>query len=290
MISDLQPVAVRALIREKRTMAASVISPSEPTVREWRNFAAVFDKLRPPLRPSPGDVANVVRGLADRDKRVLLLGVTPELSVLGEELVAADNSPRMIQRVWPGDNERRRAIVADWTALPFNDHTFDAVVGDGSINSAPEVMQQVVGEVRRVLRQGGRAVFRMFCSPDKVEDLLTIREDANPGWAANVHSLKWRIAMSLAASRQNAIVPVQSILQTFNDMFPDRTELAARTGWSLEDIATIDAYSGADHSLAFPTLAATLELAAPHLKHVSVLPGTGYPLAERCPTIVWRAD
>lgn len=228
--------------------------------------------------------------MADRDKHVLLLGVTPELSVLGEELIAVDNSRRMIERVWPGDDERRRAIVADWTALPFDDDTFDAVMGDGAINSAPEAAEQVARELRRVLRPGGRAVFRMFCSPDKAEDLLAIAADVDPAWAANLHSLKWRIAMSLAASTENGIIPVQTILRTFNEMFPDRAELAARTGWSLEEIATLDAYSGADHNMRFPTLAGILALAAPYLKHVSLLPGADYPLAERCPTIVWSTD
>jgi SAM-dependent methyltransferase len=228
--------------------------------------------------------------MADRDGRLLLLGVTPELSVLGKELVAVDNSPRMIERVWPGDEEKRRAIIGDWTDLPFEDGTFGAVIGDGSINSAPEVMEQVIGEVRRVLRPGGRAVFRMFCSPEEPESLALIAEDLDRGWRGNLHALKWRIAMALAASMPTAIVPVGMILEAFNDMFPERSELASRTGWAMEEIATLDAYSGAGHSMGFPTLAGILDLAGPHLKHVSVLPGAGYPLAERCPTLVWSAD
>jgi SAM-dependent methyltransferase len=220
---------------------------------------------------------------------VLLLGVTPELSILGEELVAVDNSLRMIELVWPGDDERRRAIIGDWTELPFDDGTFDAVVGDGSLNSAPEVMEQIVREARRVLRPGGRVVFRMFCSPDEAESLHAIAEELNLGWAGNLHALKWRIAMSLAAPMPDRIVPVHAILQAFDEMFPDRAEFASRTGWSIEEIGTLDAYSGADHSLGFPTLRDILDLAAPHLDHRCVLPGAGYSLAERCPTVVWSA-
>lgn len=258
-------------------------------MREWKNFAGVFDKLGPPLRPSPSDVANVERGMAGLDGHVLLLGVTPELAVLGKQLVAVDNSPRMIERVWPGDTERRRAMVGDWTELPFEDRIFDAVIGDGSLNSAPEVMEQVLREVARVLRPGGHAAFRIFSSPETPETLGQIERDLDQGWPGNLHALKWRIAMSLAASMPNSIIPVRTILQSFNEMFPDRPRLAARAGWPLEEIATLDAYCGADHAMGFPTLPAILDLAAPHLVHPSVLPGAGYPLAERCPTVVWSA-
>jgi SAM-dependent methyltransferase len=277
-------------MREELAMAVAVSSPSETSTRLWRNFPGVFGKLRPPLRPSPGDVANIERGMAGGGGRVLLLGVTPELSTLGNELIAIDNSPRMIEIVWPGDDHRRRAMVGDWTQLPFDDGAFDAVIGDGSINSAPEVMEQVIREARRVLRPGGRAVFRMFCSPEKPESLDAIREDVELGRSGNLHALKWRIAMSLAAATPNRIVAVQTILQRFDELFPDRTELAARTGWSLEEIATLDAYSGADHSMGFPTVSEIRDLAAPHLTHVSVMAGSGYPLAERCPTLVWSTD
>jgi SAM-dependent methyltransferase len=195
----------------------------------------------------------------------------------------------MIERVWPGDTERRRAILGDWTELPFEDCSFDAVIGDGSLNSAPEVMEQVVSEINRVLRPDGRAAFRMFCSPEQEESLAAIMDDLGCGRVGNLHALKWRIGMSLAALKPNAIVPVRTILQTFNEMFPDRARLAGQTGWSLEEIATLDAYSGADHSMGFPTLSALLDRAAPHLVHLAVLQGTGYPLAERCPTVVWSA-
>jgi SAM-dependent methyltransferase len=242
------------------------------------------------LRPSSSDVANVELAIAGSRGRVLLLGVTPELSVLGESLIAVDNSPRMIEAVWPGDSARCRAIVGDWTDLPFKDGTFDSVIGDGSLNSAPEGVEQVIGEIRRVLRSGGRAVFRMFCSPDEPESLSSIVEEMDAGWDGNLHALKWRIAMSLAASTPNAIVPVQTILETFNDMFPDRAKLASTTGWSSEEIATLDAYSGADHNIGFPTLREIVDVATPHLRHRSVLPGVGYPLAERCPTVVWSVD
>jgi len=271
-------------------MSASGSSPADLPRKEWRHFAAVFDKLGAPLRPSAGDVAHVRRAIAGRDGKVLLLGVTPELSVLGRELIAVDISPRMIAGVWPGDGDHRRAILGDWTKLPFDNSTFDAVIGDGSLNSAPEALDPLLREIRRVLSPAGTAVFRVFCSPEEPETLLSIQQDIDAGWPGNLHALKWRIAMVIAASMPDAIVPVRTILATFNQMYPDRARLAAATGWSLDEISTVDAYDGADHSLGFPTLPRMLELAAPWFRDALVLPGAGYPLAERCPTIAWSAD
>lgn len=252
----------------------------------WRNFAEVFARLGPPLRPAPIDVANLGRAISHEDKRILLFGVTPELSVLGCELTAVDNSPRMLSQVWPGDRPSRRAIIGDWTDLPFADASFDAVMGDASLNAASDLVDEVLRETRRVLREDGKVALRLFCSPEEPETLESIAEDLAAGWSGNLHALKWRIAMSLAASKPRAIVPVQEILVAFNRMFPDRAALAASTGWSPGDIATLDAYVGADHSLGFPTLSSFRSVIEQHFSDVSVVTAAGYPLAERCPTVI----
>ena len=95
--------------------------------------------------------------------------------------------------------------------------------------------------------------------------------------------------MSIAAAMPGSVIPVRAILDAFNRMFPDRAELAADTGWSPDDIATLDAYSGADYSLGFPTVSRVRELARPFFAQEAVLANAGYPLAERCPTFVWSA-
>jgi len=223
----------------------------------------------------------------------MLLGVTPQLAPLGGDLVAVDNSPKMLAQVWPGDAADRRAILADWTALPFAAGEFDAVIGDAPLNAAPHHAEIVVAEVTRVLGPNGRFVFRAFCSPETSESLQAIEDDAFEGRAGNFHALKWRIAMALAASRPAAIVAVSDILAAFNALFPDRSKLASRTGWPMEQIETVDAYVGADHSLSFPTLRSILGLIGARFSEVAVIDGEGYPLAERCPTLVGaspRAD
>jgi SAM-dependent methyltransferase len=192
----------------------------------------------------------------------------------------------MLAQVWPGDSEGRRAILGDWTALPFPDQAFAAAIGDAPLNAAPFHAERVVAEVARVLAPSGRFIFRAFCSPAQAESLETIADDVWKGRAGNLHALKWRIAMSLAASRRHAIVAVADILAAFDGLFPDRSALARQTGWPAEEIATLDAYIGAEHSLGFPTLKDMIELVGTRFSEISVIDGTGYPLAECSPTIV----
>lgn len=260
-----------------------------PSTNGWPHFPDVFEKLRPPLRPTAGDIAHVRAALKGRNKSVLLLGVTPELSEVGDRLFAVDNSARMIAEIWPGDTDRCQAILADWTDLPFEDAIFDAVIGDGSLNSAAQQVEDVFREIRRVLLPRGKAIFRTFCSPDAPEKLPSIKQEVEAGWDGNIHAIKWRIAMAISSSMGDAIVPVRTILATFDEMFPDRAHLGSLTGWSADEISTLDAYDGADHSLGFPTLKGILDLASPFFSRAVVVRSAGYPLAERCPTIIWSA-
>lgn len=254
-------------------------------MRPWRNFAGVYRRLGPPLRPSSSDVERIRRALAADADRLLLLGVTPELSVLGRELVAVDNCSRMLAEVWPGDGQDRRAMIADWTNLPFGDCEFDAAIGDGCLNSAPEHVEQVLDEVARVIVPDGKLIFRAFCAPARTEDLSAIKDDPGTGGSGNFHALKLRIGMALAPSRAGAAVLVSDILAAFDSIFPDRLKLASQCGWSLEEIATIDAYNGADHKLGFLTLESLLAVLRSRFADVVVLKAAGYSLADRCPTI-----
>ena len=252
---------------------------------QWRNFPEVYNRLAPPLRPAPGDVERMRAIIASQDDHILLLGVTPGIASLGRDLTAVEGSRAMIDRLWTGDQPDRRAIVGDWTALPFEAGQFGSVIGDGALNSVAGGLDSLIGEISRVLRGGGIAAQRVFASPDERESLETVREDALGDRIGNVHALKWRIAMAIAQA-PDYLVPVADILSTFNALFPDRRELSAETGWDPLEIETLDAYVGAWHSLCFPTRKALQDRAAGRFASFRLVESEGYPLAERCPHAV----
>ena len=254
----------------------------------WSAFSELYAHLAPPLCPTPNDVASLRDAIASCDDDVLLLGMTPALADLGRDLTAVDMSWRMVNEVWPGDGGNRRALVSDWLALPFADATFSAVIGDGAPNSVARDLPALMSEVRRVLRPGGVAAFRLFCAPQKAETLCMIRQHVFDGWDGNFHALKWRLAMALAANSNEASVPVANILQAFDTLFPDRVALMRATGWTESEIATIDFYNGARHSMGFPTLGMISDLARGFFGKCVEVPAFGYPLAERCPILVLR--
>jgi len=113
--------------------------------------------------------------LADRaavkpGHRVLDLGCGPGISAFGMldrvqdiDIVGLDLSRTMLflakqwQKVEP-NGHRVEFVRADATQLPFGDHSFDAVVGHSFLYLLPRP-DQVLLEVRRVLRPGGRCAF-----------------------------------------------------------------------------------------------------------------------------------
>jgi SAM-dependent methyltransferase len=184
--------------------------------------------------------------IAGCDRDVALLGVTPELAGLGARMTAFDLSAQVIAAVWPGDDNRRRAVVADWLRLPIESGGVDAVIGDGSLNAVAESLPELLAEIGRILSPQGRAVFRTFCSPETPETPAEVRR-ATEGAVANFHAYKFRIAMTLAADYPRWTVPAPAIRDAFNAMFPDRAALSRAAGSSREEIDTIDSYATATH-------------------------------------------
>ena len=219
---------------------------------------------------------------------LLILGVTPELTSLSDELVAVDRSPEMIDGVWPGDTARRRAIAADWRSLPLPDRSMAAAVGDGTFNvlTYPDGCRALCTELRRVLERDAVAVVRAFCAPEEGEDPAAVISDARAGRIANFHAFKWRLAMALASETPNPNVAVEAIRSTFLRLVPDRSQLAREAGWSRQDIDTIDVYEGSEEIYCFPTQSRLLDLLSETFSVSRARRVGAYPLAERCPLVV----
>ncbi len=256
----------------------------------WNHYFVHWTHLGPPLRPTAQTVAACDRALSCNFGRVLLYGVTPEFAELGGNLVAVDRSIEMISNVWPGNTERRFAILGDWRSLPLPSHCFEAAVGDAPLNnvSFPEDAELVLTELKRVLKPCGRSVFRAFCRPEIPETLEEVRCAAFAGNTQSFHALKWRVAMACVADRNPPIIRLAEILASFNAAFPDRAALSQRTGWDVDAITSIDAYAGSAHIYSFPTIKQIVELVRSHFGDVQILESGSYPLVERCPLIAFQ--
>ena len=254
----------------------------------WDNYHRHWMLLEAPLRPTPEIVAIFERELDLSGADVLLLGVTPELAVLGRSLLAVDQSAAMISGVWAGDNASRRAVTGNWLDLPVAGASTEAIIGDGCLSAVASKADRnaLHGEIARALKPGGRAAIRLFASPETTETLASIEVQVLAGAIENFHALKWRIAMACTTGGPDFAIKVRTIRDTFDALYPDRDALAARTGWSRASIDTIDVYAGSDISYSFATLAILVDEARDWFNDVRVVPSGSYPLAERCPLLV----
>src|SRR5688572_2802873 len=224
-------------------------------MKNWLSEVAARELLGPPLRPARSVIKTYRRLVAGYDQKVLLLGVTPELADLGRCMVAVDKSAGVISRLWSVHAADHHALLGDWRALPLASKSFTAIVGDGSLNwlRYPEDYLRVFNEIARVARPAGMVAVRVYCTPEATETLEEARALALSGREASFHALKWRIAMAMTAARRGANLFVTDILTTFDLIFPDRNELAVKTGWRRQVIDTIDNYRDSAVAYSFPT-------------------------------------
>jgi hypothetical protein len=92
--------------------------------------------------------------------------------------------------------------------------------------------------------------------------------------------------MAAVTQTGNPNIAVTAIRDAFDEMFADREELADATGWSGEDIATIDVYANSPDVYSFPNLAQLREAIPDAFTHIRLVACGAYPLAERCPILV----
>lgn len=255
----------------------------------WARLQRRWARLQPPLRPNDEVVAAVESALGAAARgAVLLLGVTPELADLGARLVACDNDATMIAANWPGDDERRQALRADWLHLPLADRTVDGVIGDGSLSTLdyPRQYTALFDGLARVLVPGGRVVLRLYRRPDEAESVAAVCAAAAAHAIENFHAFKWRLAMALVAAAGSPNIAVAAIHAAFSRAFPARGRLASLSGWARADIDTIDAYAESPVSYSFPNATELLATIPASFDRVAFVPSGTYALAERCPLLV----
>jgi hypothetical protein len=240
-----------------------------------------------PQRPDAVVCAALRTALERHRARVLLLGVTPELASIGQQTVAVDWSPTAVTHIWPGAARGRAAVRANWLDLPCVS-AFTAVTGDGSLNclECPRDYDRLFAQLAHVVRPGGRVAIRVYTRPLCCEPVAMTCARAMAGDIGSIHALKWLLAHALCAERAAANLPVRDILASFNRAIPDRAALADVTGWTLQDIAQLDAYASLSDVFSFPTRDELLAVVPPAFAGAHFVDVGCYELADRCPILV----
>lgn len=264
---------------------------------QFSSHARAWNRLGPPLRPAPEDVRVAERYVEATPARpgspfrALILGVTPELACMrwpeNTELVAVDRSRVMIDAVWPAGRLpcRGHALCADWSEVPLESGSIDAVLGDGSFTllAWPDAQRGVLRELRRLIAERGRLVLRVFVLPERREDVAAVLRDLDGGRIGSFHVFRWRLAMSLQRELERG-VSLRDVWQLWQRLDLDRDALALRHGWPRDSIDSIDAYRQAEGQLWFPTLSQARALLAEEFRELDChLPG--YELGACFPTL-----
>jgi len=251
-------------------------------------YHRAWSQLTPPLRPPAAAVAAVREQIKDKHGRALLLGVTPELANVTSRLVAVDRNFSMVANVWPGNTPSRHAMVGDWRHPNFKSATFAICIADGSLSflTFPDETVALFYELTLILEKGGRVVFRLYLSPDVPESKYALREQALSGKIRNFHAFKIRLAMSLASQRPTPHVRVVDILESFDALFGNREELGRMTGWSREQIDTIDFYKDSSVFFSLPRHDQLLSVASSVFPNARLVPTGAYEMSELCPLLV----
>jgi hypothetical protein len=240
-----------------------------------------------PQIPDAAIVARVADLIADRDDRVLLLGITRALAGIGKDLTAVDLSETQIERMWPGDGLNRRALLGDWRDMEPPPERYTAAIGDGSLSTLawPGEYRNVLGRVADALEPSGRVVIRCFVAPEEPETLEQVVGDVLAGRERDWNAARWRIAM--AASDLAGSIGASDLASTWRRVFPDLAALAEVTGWSLDAMELIlNSFSRATLKFSFVTRGAVLETLPESFVDARLVSSGDYPLSERCPFLV----
>ena len=253
----------------------------------WKEYQHRWHLLEAPLRPNSEVVEAIVAVVGERLSNVLLLGVTPELVDAFPNLTAVDKSEEMIAALWQSQKITQNVRHANWLDMDAAFGEYSAIVGDCSINVLQSYSQieTLLAIVNERLADGGVFACRVFERPAEPITEENLRCVIDNGTHGNFHAFKWQIAMSLAEESSGAVQAVE-ILDRFNRLFPQRVELARRTGWDIDVVNTIDVYKNSGIALLFPNRKEFDSLFMRSFGKFEWRSCGSYDLAQRCPIFV----
>lgn len=258
------------------------------SIPHFRRLIPLWRKMGLPLRPLEPIPSVAARLLSGRSAKLLMLGVTPDYAELGDDLTALDWSQEMVAGIWPGDTERRRAVLGDWRDMPFEAGSFDAAMGDNAMTMLawPHDVDAVLAEVRRVVKPGGIAMFRWFVAPERAATDAELKALALSlrGKASDI--MRWRFVMDAVHEAGGPTVPVKAAWRKYSRLFPEFGELARANDWDAAELAELDVYRDSAAQFTFPTLAQMRTAAGRHFSSIELVPSGDYPLAEFAPFVI----
>ncbi len=247
-----------------------------------------WDKLKAPARPTQS-VINDFKSLVPEGP-ILILGVTPEIANAYTDVLAIDRDPKMLENVWPGDTDTKKAVNDNWETF-MTDRDFNGVIGDVAFTMLAD-KQRITNLSKKafdMLKPGGTVAHRLFHKPEKpitrdyLIDMLT--KPATVNFAA----FKWMMFMCYAEEKTSNF-KLTNILTLFNEICPVREFAASDTGWSMNDINTIDLYKHSEWEVIVMSKKEWLETVPKDAINVKFTYQTDYDLAELCPILSFSKD
>jgi SAM-dependent methyltransferase len=250
------------------------------TTTHWAERSRTWGRNGPPLQPNP-EVVDCFTSLVPADSNIMLMGVTTQITAAYTNVTAVEREPAMIENVWLGNSDTRRAILENWLTVDFPDNTFDAILGDGSLNmlSEPGQVNAFITRALPWLKPNGKIICRMFTRPDVPVTMERIHAEARQP-TVNFSALRRLIPMYIA-SQNGPMVPVKLIVNLFDQMFPDRTILP----WTPEQMSTLTPYYTSESKTWFPTRQEILDILPKDVTARFLDVGT-YDIADTCPMLI----
>jgi hypothetical protein len=254
------------------------------TNTHWAERSKHWNRSQPPLRPDPDAVRLIQDLIGNTTSDILLLGVTRELTVAFDNVVAVEREPNMISNVWLGNTESKRVIHDDWLKVQFPHERFGGAVGDGSINQVafPHDQLMLLDRILDWLEPGGVFACRMYTRPDTpITRADLVREGITP--SVNWSAYRRMLTMHLA-DRVGQTMPIKLVKELFDDLFPEKSVLP----WTSEQLEMIDAYGKSELSSCLPTRDELRQIIPARAKEVQFLDVGNYDLAECCPVLTFK--
>lgn len=167
----------------------------------WKTIAYNYEKYADiPGLPSDYDCERFLEEVNEVIKRnnlikpkVLVLGSTPLLrdymAKIDCEVTCIDINTEMFECMSKmcTHDKNETFVEGNWLKMPFENNTFDAIVGDIVLSQFDKEHEPVfLAEVKRILKTNGAFIHRMFFIPNNwdfpsTKELLKIFEDPNYG-------------------------------------------------------------------------------------------------------------